>query len=484
MEYDGILLCGTTPSLSGRILSLPRLRTAAARAGYNILTADYLTELTQDEIIELLRKHITSRTKFIGFSLTWWEEGSGPFASWANEDIIARIRSLWPSLLIITGNQINKVYIKSDYQFHGMSDYSFVEFLKKLDGKPHSLFVQRPLGSASYKYVIDSNSSNPVNNLDDTSTEFILEDDVYPHDTLPLEVSRGCVFTCAFCRYPFQGKKHNEYIRSAESIATEIRRNYDLFGVTRYNVMDSTFNDNMYKLELMQRALDIAKLPKPFEFNSFIKPEMLVTKGEEMIPRLIDLGMTGAFFGIESLKNSSRRAMNKGMAIEKILDMSYKLVEDSKSKVKLCASMIIGLPDDTPDDIHRTRDFFIKEQDKLFKQWLFYALDLRTVKTDMFAGTESEMEKDPAKYGYEIAPGGVTWKNKHMTYSNARSLMHHIRKADSGQCKAGGWSVPMGWLLNKTEQELIDLPVGRYWNDYLILTKSEARRRYINAMNR
>jgi hypothetical protein len=433
--------------------------------------------------MDFLKKHITKKTKFIGFSLTWWEP-SAAFINWASPDFINEIRSLWPDILIVTGNQINKVTIKSDYQFHGMSDYSFVEFLKKLHGQPHSLFVQRPIGNATYKYVVDSNSSNPVINLDDTSTEFILEDDVYPHDTLPLEISRGCVFSCAFCRYPFQGKKHNEYIRSAESMATEIRRNYDLFGITRYNVMDSTLNDNIYKLELIQKALDIAKLPKPLEFNAFVKPEMLVTQGKEMIPRLIDLGLTGAFFGVESLSNSSRRGMNKGMDIKKILDMSYKLVDDSKHKVKLCASMIIGLADDTVDMIHQTREFFIKEQDKLFKQWLFYALDLRTVKTDMFAGTESEMEKDPAKYGYTLAPDGQSWTNKHMTYAIATQLMKDIKKADSGVCKAGGWSVPMGWLLNKSESELINDPVNTYWNDYAALTKSEAKRRYTNAMNR
>lgn len=482
MEYHAILLGGTSPSLGGRMLSLPRLRTSATRAGFNVLTVDFLHFLSQDEIIDILKRFVSSNTKVIGFSLPWHTPG-GSGSGWINEELVSKIRGLWPEMIIITGNQNNLSPITSDYHFSGMSDYSFVEFLKKVNGQPNNIFIQKPMRVGKFKNIIDANTSNPVVNLDDTSTEFSLEDNINPHDTLPLEISRGCVFSCAFCKFPNLGKKHNDYIRSAANIAEEIKRNYDLFGITRYNIVDNTFNDNMFKLEILRDALSMAKLPK-FEFCAFIKPETLATKGGEMIPILIELGLVGAYFGVESLDNESRRAINKGMDIKRIFDVSYKLVEDSKRRVKICASMIIGLPNDTVESVHRTRELFVKEQDRLYRQWLFYALDLRQSAPGEFGGTISAMEKDPLKYGYNIAPGGVSWTSKFMDHSTAVRLMISLRQQDAPLLKAGGWSVTEGWFLNKTEQEQLDLPTGSYWNEYVAATTADAKRRYAALMNR
>ena len=479
MEYHGIILAGSSPRVAGRTLGGPRLRTAAKRAGFDLLIADYVYNLTHDEIFELLKKNVTSKTKVLGFSHTWYEPGLYDI-HWAGDPFLEKIKKTWPHVLIVTGNQINKVLVKSDYHFYGMADYSFVEFLKKIHDQPSNVFIQKPIGS--HPYIIDSNTSNPITNMDDTDTEFIIEDYVHPHDTMPLEISRGCIFTCAFCRYPFQGKKSFEFIRSPENVAREIRNNYELFGITRYNIMDSTFNDTILKLELLKKALEIAKLPK-FEFCCFIKPEMIATKGNDMIPKLIDMGLVGAFMGIESLDNQSRKAMNKGMDINRILDASYKLVEDSKHKIKICASMIVGLSNDTPDMMYKTQEFFVKEQDKLFTHWLFTALDIRLHNKAEFIYTLSDMEKDPEKFGYELSKGGY-WKNKHMDYTLAKKIAQELKAMDSKVCRPGGWAVPMAWFLNKSEEEMLTIPTGSYWNDYTSAMVADSRRRYELAMAR
>jgi len=480
MEYHAILLGGTSADLGGRMLNLPRLRTAASRSGFDVLAVDCLYFLSQDEIIDLLKKFMSTKTKVIGFSLPWYVPGYIE-STWVNEEIVAKIRTLWPEIIIITGNQIIRTPIKSDYHFIGLSDISFVEFLKKVCGQPTNIFIQKPLTN-QYKYVINSDTSNPIIDVNDTSTEWILGDDLNPLDTLPLEVSRGCVFSCSFCRFPGLGKKHNDYIRSAANIAGELRRNFDLFGITRYNIVDNTFNDNMYKLNILREALDIAKLPK-FEFCAFIKPETLATKGGEMIPVLIELGLVGSYLGIESVNNESRRAINKGMDINRILYASYRLVSDSKGRVKNWASMIIGLPNDTIDMIHESREFFIKEQDKLFKQWRYYALDMRAAPPGELTGTISAMEKDPLKYGYNLPPDGE-WTNKHMTHKIAMDLMESLWEKDKDVVKAGGWNVSSCWFLNMTTLEQFDQPVSTYRAEYVNAIMHDARRRYTNLMAR
>ena len=57
MEYHGIILAGSSPRVAGRTLGGPRLRTAAKRAGFDLLIADYVYNLTQDEIFELFLNH-------------------------------------------------------------------------------------------------------------------------------------------------------------------------------------------------------------------------------------------------------------------------------------------------------------------------------------------------------------------------------------------------------------------------------------------
>ena len=71
--------------------------------------------------------------------------------------------------------------------------------------------------------------------MDELETEYELEDNFKDFQPLPLEVSRGCIFKCAFCSHPFLGKKSYDYIRSPESLAKEIKRNYELFKTTRYS---------------------------------------------------------------------------------------------------------------------------------------------------------------------------------------------------------------------------------------------------------
>lgn len=46
-------------------------------------------------------------------------------------------------------------------------------------------------------------------------------DCVQPGEALPLEMARGCIFKCKFCRYPFIGKSKNDFSRRIELVRDE-----------------------------------------------------------------------------------------------------------------------------------------------------------------------------------------------------------------------------------------------------------------------
>ena len=58
---------------------------------------------------------------------------------------------------------------------------------------------------------------------------------------------RGCRFKCSYCNFPILGVK-DDYTRDADDFDTNLRRNYDDWGVTEYIITDDTFNDYVEKI--------------------------------------------------------------------------------------------------------------------------------------------------------------------------------------------------------------------------------------------
>jgi hypothetical protein len=337
----------------------------------------------------------------------------------------------------------------------GFADIGFVELLKHLQGK--NPLLEYKVDSEGCK-IIDCNEHYRVVHMDDLETVFEKGDDFQSHQPISLEVSRGCIFTCSFCSHPFLGKKHDEYIRSPESLAKELRRNYELFGTTRYQIMDDTFNDSMEKLDRLERAIELARLPQ-FEFCGYIRAELIATK-PEMIPKLRQLGIRGGTIGLESLNPEARRAIGKGMDIERVFDALANF--KAHSRVLLHTGMIIGLPGDTIEDAYAWAERF--KRDKLLSVWTFNALGLTH---DKEGKGVSVFDRDPEKWGYEIVgynPDSwtVRWRNnrgvvEHEASRAAAAINEEAVKINT----AGGFGVGTYWYVGATDEQLETVT---HWN--------------------
>ena len=441
--------------LVSRPIGLFRLRTAANDAGFNAEVIDYSWCLDEEELLKVCSHCIGPDTLLFGISGVWWsllEASHIKKHTWASENFFKKFKNLYPHVKIVLGapefalNINEDVQQNTDWIVRGFSDDSFPELLKKLAGKANTLKYIKQDG----KYIVNSNRDHIVKDLSTLQTIWKPQDGWLPNQPVPLELSRGCIFKCSFCNHPFLGKKVDEYIRSAASIAEELKRNYELFGSTRYNILDDTMNDSMAKLDRLEEAIEISKIPS-FEFCAYIKPETIATNFN-MITKLKTLGLKGGFVGIESFNMPARKAVGKGMDVNRVNDACRKLV--SETGAKLFCSLILGLPGDKVDDADAWMEFLQSTKDELYSCWNMHPLGIM--------GTPGEegnsmIGSDPAKYGYVLTGYNKTknlwsWRNKNMSSMEAYVKSEEFRKK-SGPLKPGGWFVASAWYCNKNLEE-------------------------------
>jgi hypothetical protein len=93
------------------------------------------------------------------------------------------------------------------------------------------------------------------------------------------------------------GKKNLDFVKDVELLRKELQDTYDKFGVSTYSIVDDTFNDNEYKLDLILEAVKQLTF-KPI-FWAYTRLDLLETK--KQIEKLYEIGVRGYYFGIETL---------------------------------------------------------------------------------------------------------------------------------------------------------------------------------------
>ena len=465
MKYHGIILGGNLSLIGGRNIASFRLRTEAKKHGYTILALDSSVALRQHELEDLLKNTVTDETVMIGISTVWLNGYNDPKSiEWLNDSFFLFIKTNFPHVKIVAGGPEGNWVVgarvinrNSDWAMTGFSDVSFTKLLDLLHGKKdHGLIYSESAG----KNIVSSNSAHIIINPDDIETEFEEADGFLAHQPLPLEVSRGCIFRCSFCNHPFQGAKdYDSYIRTVDSLARELRRNYELFGTTRYSIMDDTFNDSIEKLDRLLRAIEKSKIPS-FQFMSYIKPELLVTK-PEMIPMLKDLGMASGFVGIESMQPAARKAVKKGMDANRILDAIAELNMQAGSSMH--ASFIVGLPGDTKDDIFRTNEFLTGQKNQYFKSWVFHNMGLYY---DRNLQGFSEIDKNPEKFGDKVIEkkpeAFAYWETDHMNRTEAKNIVEQLNQDGMKYMGIAGWTLPLAWHVGMSDNDINTITLAEF----------------------
>lgn len=272
---------------------------------------------------------------------------------------------------------------------------------------------------------------------------------------LPVEISRGCAFNCAYCSY--DRKSNFDTYRDPDVIRSELIKNYEKFGVTKYILMDDLYNESKDKVRLMYDKV-WSKLPFAPEWASYMRLDM-VWADPDSAEILKASGAKMGSFGIETLHNKAGSKVGKGLGKERILETLEHLKSVWKDDVLIHSYFIAGLPDEPEDSILETINWTTNT--KLVDTVSYTPLWITPPTHNKFVVITNAMSLDNEKYNLSWADDN-TWINPQgVTFNRANELAAAGNKSRAIYIGAFGEYVEYRQL-GVTHQEIVNLKEKAY----------------------
>lgn len=445
-NVDVVLFCHSL--ISFKKAGPYRIATELRANGYSCQIIDAAWYFDQDELKTILDFCIGPDTKVVAWSSPYadmyekeqWGVGFKEFLTikFYDEFIIDHAKTINSKIKFIVGGPT--AYKRQsdpgiDAIFYGMSDAAIVAYLKFLQGK--NPFFQYTVQDGTM--IVDGNIYNLSWEFNQSLIEYQPEDNILHGDATMIEIARGCIFKCDFCSYPLNGKKSNEYIKYKDTLYKEFLHNYTQFGIKKYIVSDDTFNDNLQKLQMMAEIAQA--LPFKLELACYIRID-LIRAHPEQYQLLKDIGLTGAFFGIESLNHQSLKSIGKGLHPDKLVAELYQF-RDQLPDCGTMGSFIAGLPYETKSSLENTVALTMDHD---------FPIDILRMEpltiNSMRKHNSSEFEKNSSKY-FSIDPAKINqlghefWHNGDFDLDYAKDFCQEFTKKLhlAGRNRIGGFQV-------------------------------------------
>jgi radical SAM superfamily enzyme YgiQ (UPF0313 family) len=408
-----------------RSLGPYRIATCLEDAGYTTFVLDFIVNLTTDEIISSIAKHLGPDTLWVGFSSSFFWPGKPKHVDYQNidkEKLKVDLRELNEMYYTPDYAEVKKVinYVKSnsgaklvyggaraqyfvidkniDYYVVGNADNSVTELTDLLGGNLDKLSVARSVTIDNTVVTVIDSADYAEPDTKNISTKWFNKNfNVLHKEGLPLELARGCIFKCKFCDYQLIGKKKGTYLRSIDQVRDEMIKTWEVSGTDSYYFTDDTFNDDNDKLEELHRMF--TSLPFKPKFSSYLRID-LINRYPHQAELLTEMGLVGTFFGLETMQPESAKSIGKGLHPNKVKDRLYQLNELWKNKVNIEAGFILGLPYDSMAYFNELLSWTL-EDDNPIQNIHYYPLYLfNRKKSDPLSKYVSEFSLNPEIYGY------------------------------------------------------------------------------------
>lgn len=412
----------TDTSFNARRIGSYRIASALRKIDVDVEVIDFLSDWNIDNLLSILDKF--SNIEWIGISLTYSNFYEDKIKASKLTDLsdldekkfinYFRKRNI-PIVLGGANADVVKNFVENYIIVLGYADNAIIKL-------HNNIIKSTPIKheTINNNMVIFSDRDYSNIELDNTETFYECNDYIKSYELLPIEISRGCIFKCKFCEFPYLGKKPGTYIRPKENIKSDILRAYTQFGSKTFLFVDDTFNDSIEKMQLIA---DIRKeLEIPFEFWSYGRLDLL-SRHEDMFNLIPSTGWTAITLGVETLNKKSGSSIGKGADPERQKNTLIKL-RQTYPDLYLQANLIVGLPYSSKEDIKESIDWFLSTN--VVNYLRIVPLDIRdpTNKT-----TGSEFSKNPNKFGYEIISTDslrYSWKNNTWTLTEAQNFANEM----------------------------------------------------------
>jgi len=420
-EIDGLFITdflATNPHLHQRPLGAYHLSRVLESRGLRCQVIDFFFSFNEKELEKIIEMFVSKNTKFIGISTTFT-------FNWANSDnldkslnglnqvgfLIKKVKEINPRILVIQGGS-------SYFEKHPLVDVQIV-----------GQYVENQFLS-----VLEKNCAIKINSKYDfniSSFKYEPHDFILMNETLPVEISRGCIFSCKFCSFAGRGKKKGDYIKSSELIANTLLDSYQKFESKNFFLADDTFNESVSKIRALN--LSIKKLPFKPKLCGFLRIDLLI-RYPEMLGILDEMGVQGINFGIETFNKNAAISIGKGLNSEIIKKFLYQIKKEYPHWY-ISSGFIVGLPNENVESVYQTNEWLIKEA--ILDSWVFYPLCIDNRQT---SGSVSYFSENIEKYGYERV-GNFGWKRDDLSFEDAQ------RHAQIMNSNASQYSGPSPWTL-------------------------------------
>lgn len=408
--------------------------------GYQTQVINYVQHAPEKLIKEALTKYITPKTKVVGLGIMSNGTELGIVLK-KIESVLYWVKRTYPHVKIIAGGPLTNHLVRKyrnkmlfDYLFYGHGENTLLELCDHLytdKNHPKTITVQ---GNT----VIQESDANPERShfkIENSSFEWSDNDFIQENESLPLELGRGCVFSCRFCSYPYIGKKVNDFNRSMECIEQELLRNYEKWKVTSYMMLDDTINASEERnLQFWQMT---QRLPFKIKFAGYCRMDLLAKRPESEAV-LFESGLRGVYFGLETFNQQAANLIKKGWNATHAKDYLPRLNNDLwKRQVGIQVGMIAGLPPETFEELKESNRWMIANE---INHWKWHRLGINREKNSLFI---SEFDRNAEQYGFDwyVDNGKLYWKTEHATQRDAEEWVSDLTAEASSHYTYACWSL-------------------------------------------
>lgn len=276
-----------------------------------------------------------------------------------------------------------------DFLIRGEGEIPLTNLMKEIK-KPDPRWETVP--GIYYREKSGQVRSNPgvelITNLDDLpylGRDQVMNCDYDIYRMHSISTTRGCPFTCSFCadRRFWNGKVRR---RNVDNVVQEMKFLKEKYKAVSIDFVDGTFTyDRKYVQAFCQQLID-----EKVEMNWGCTARF-DTIDEGLLKLMKRANCTGLYFGLESGSNRILQSIDKKMTVEGMVEAS-KMVQDVG--ITCISSVILGLPDETKEDIEKTLELM-----KKFKTDFFDVNSYMPLPGSSLGDSVSEEERNKIDWG-------------------------------------------------------------------------------------
>lgn len=423
MMMEVVFLTGVCHPISfNRAQGAYRLAHVVREHGYTARVIDGVGTLTADQIFTMVKQVVTTSTKLFCISSTFFSD----FAASVHSDSLVTTQYLpypyhqWLEIMMYVKSQGARIAVGGHKTHEFERDQNIHQYIDHYVYGYADDSILTLLAGVKESKIVDLTSTVDMHSL---TTRYDYGDSFLPGECFTIEMHRGCMFKCAFCAYPLNGKQKGSYARCPRHIVDELMHCYENFGSTNFILNCDTFNES--EEYIREFATELSRTGVTFNFGINARIDLFYNK-PSFVKLCLDIGVRSVLFGLESSNIFSLKEVGKGLPFEKVVDTLQMCREIWGNQVRMTGSYIIGLPYDTDKNVQQVYEFFTSpdcplhgiEFDPLY---VFNpALDLNPWK--------SEYSINSSKYGFMFSQNSLMeWKNLNTPY---KTFSNSVKKAN------------------------------------------------------